>query len=226
MGPSDHGTGASRTAATDNDGVVTFQWKPTNASASSTITLQEEIKPNFDFVDATCKTNEVTRDGAGRRVVRRSRTTSPTVTATLEPGQYATCTVRNKIRQGTIEIEKQAHPQGSQAFAFTGSLGAFSLVDGEDGTTSSKVFGPLPPGTYTVTETVPADWELTGISCTPSTAAVVSGAQVTITLAPEGAVVCTYDDTRVDPPVPPEPPPRPSRPTPGQPTPRSRHRRR
>ena len=70
----------------------------------------------------------------------------------------------------------------------------------------SRTFSPLAPGTYTVSEMVPEDWELTGITCTPATAAVIAGTQVTITLAPGGSVVCTYNDTRIDPPVPPEPP--------------------
>jgi uncharacterized repeat protein (TIGR01451 family) len=212
------GTGASRTAATNADGVATFQWKPSNSTATSTVTLEEQVKPNFDFVDATCQVNSINSSGTRRRVLRRqTNTATPRATATIGPGEYATCTVRNKIRQGTIEIEKKANPQSSQAFGFTGSLGAFNLVDQAGGTSSSKVFGPLPPGTYTVSETVPANWELTGISCIPAAAATIAGPQVTITLAPEGAVVCTYGDRRLEPPAP-EPTPEPT-PTPPGPTP-------
>ena len=40
---------------------------------------------------------------------------------TVGPNQYASCTVRNRIRPGTIEIEKNATPESSQVFAFTGS---------------------------------------------------------------------------------------------------------
>ena len=70
----------------------------------------------------------------------------------------------------------------------------------------SRIFPNLAPGTYTVSEMVPEDRELTGITCTPATAAAIAGTRVTITLAPGGSVVCTYNDTRIDPPVPPEPP--------------------
>src|SRR6185312_3326527 len=49
----------------------------------------------------------------------------------------------------------------------------------------------------------------------------VDGAQVTITLAPESSVVCTYADLRIEPPTPtpsPEPSPEPTpEPTPGGP---------
>ena len=86
----------------------------------------------------------------------------------------------------------------------------------------SRTFPDLPPGTYTVSETVPENWELTGITCTPEAAATITGTEVAITLAPEGAVTCTFNDLRIDPPPPPEPTPDP--PLPG-PTHRARLRR-
>ena len=210
------GTGDSRTAVTDTDGVASFQWKPSDATATSTVTVEEQLKPGFDFVDIACQLNAIDPSGSRRRVVRRTLSTMPIATAPIAPGHYATCLVRNKIRQGTIEIEKRATPQSAKAFDFTGSLGAFSLVDQAGGTASSKVFGPLPPGTYTVGELVPNHWELTGVTCIPGSAAMIVGAQVTITLAPEGAVVCRYNDRRLEPPViePPEPNPEPPGTTP------------
>ncbi|HEY7044531.1 MAG TPA: vWA domain-containing protein, partial [Nocardioidaceae bacterium] len=194
------GSGASRTGTTNDDGVTTFQWKPENATATSTVTIEETLKPGFDFVDADCKVNSVSSSGSRRRVLRRTKTTgNPKATATLAPGEYATCTVRNKITPGTIEIEKQATPQSSQRFLFGGSLGAFTLVDDGKSTSSSKVFEQLTPGTYTVSELVPEDWELTGIACVPASAATIAGTQVTITLAPAGSVTCTYSDNKVEP---------------------------
>ena len=141
-------------------------------------------------------------------VAVRLTMTTPVGEVTVGPNQYASCTVRNRIRPGTIEIEKNATPESSQAFAFTGSpgIGDFTLVDDRTDESVSRIFTPLAPGTYTVSEMVPEDWELTGITCTPAAAAVIAGTQVTITLAPGGSVVCTYNDTRIDPPVPPEPP--------------------
>ncbi|HSQ22488.1 MAG TPA: hypothetical protein VLQ52_06815, partial [Coriobacteriia bacterium] len=64
--------------------------------------------------------------------------------------------------QGSVTIVKQTVPQdaGGQLFAFAGDLGAFSLTGGESNTVSS-----LEPGTYDVTETLPAGWELTQITC-------------------------------------------------------------
>ena len=187
----------ARTQTTGDDGVVTFQWKPSTSEATSTVTLSETTKPGFEFVDATC---EITAPGtSGNRVLRRVRGDSGVPQLTLKPGEFAKCTVRNKIIPGTIEIKKSANPQSSKAFSFTGSapLGSFSLVDdGVDSTKASKVFAGLAPGTYTVNEAVPAGWDLAGIECTPSSAVTISGTQVTIDLASGGSVVCEYTDTK------------------------------
>ena len=209
--PPPPGTG-SRTAVTGKDGVATFQWAPTDARALSRVTLAEDVRPGYQLVDWTCEKNAPGRTRL--RVVRGGAT--PTGTGVLGPREYARCTVRNKIIPGTIEIEKSASPQGAQAFPFTGSgpLGAFTLVD--DGTASaSRVFTGLAPGTYTVSEQVPADWELLGVTCSDPSVT-ITGGQVSIPLAPGGAVVCTYRDRRIDTPVPPPPEP-PTPPTPPDP---------
>jgi uncharacterized repeat protein (TIGR01451 family) len=218
--PAASGTGP-QSQSTDDDGVATFQWKPDNAGATSQVSIAETVNAGYDFVDASCRVNTIQRGG---RLTRGVAFTQPTFGVTVGPGQYATCTVRNKVRVGTIEIEKRATPQSSQPFGFVGSFGPFALVDDEKGTAPSKIFSGLTPGTYTVSELVPQNWQLTGVTCVPSSAAVVSGAQVTITLAPESSVVCTYADLRIEPPTPtpspPEPTPEPTpTPTPSPPAP-------
>jgi uncharacterized repeat protein (TIGR01451 family) len=208
-----------RTETTNEQGIASFQWDTDNASARSTLRLSEGLQDGYDFVDATCSVTQTTRRRS--RVVRSQVVTTPVGEVTVGPNQYASCTVRNRIRPGTIEIEKNATPESSRAFDFTGSLGDFSLVDNRADENMSRIFAGLTPGTYTVSEMVPEDWELTGITCTPQTAGLVAGTQVTITLAPGGSVVCTFIDTRVDPPVPPEPPEPPPTPPapPGPPVP-------
>ncbi|HEY7632899.1 MAG TPA: VWA domain-containing protein [Thermoleophilaceae bacterium] len=201
-----------RSETTNESGVATFQWQPSSSTATSTVSLDEDVKPGFRFVDATCTRNSPTRKR--RRPI--TRTSEPVTQLTLKPNEYYKCTVRNQILPGTIEIEKRATPTGSTQFPFTGTLGPFTLVDDGSGT-SSKIFTGLVPGTYTVSELVPQDWELTGVTCTPAAAGAITGADVTITLAPNASVVCTYSDLRTDPPVPPEPPNPPV--PPGPPTP-------
>ncbi|HWK25246.1 MAG TPA: VWA domain-containing protein [Solirubrobacter sp.] len=203
---------------TDDSGVARFQWSTTSSAARSTLTLAEDVAPGYAFVDAQCTVVSLSR--RARRVVHREAFTQPSGSVELGPLEYATCTVRNRVLPGTIEIEKRAAPQSAQPFAFTGSLGAFSLVDSGTGTSGSKTFTGLAPGTYTVGEDVPDGWALSGIACVPVGAAAIAGTQATITLAPNAAVVCTFHDTRIEPPAPPEPQPNPGpSPTPLPPAP-------
>ena len=192
-----------RTAVTGADGVANFQWKPDRPAATTVVTLQEAVNPGYTLVDWICTTSSL-----GRATLRsRQGTSLPITTGVLLPGDYAKCTLRNRILPGTIEIEKVASPQGPQAFSFTGSapLGAFSLIDDGAAGPSSKTFTGLVPGTYTVAENVPADWELARVTCSDP-GVVIAGAQVTIALAAGKSVVCTYADHQVDPIGPPVPP--------------------
>jgi uncharacterized repeat protein (TIGR01451 family) len=136
----------------------------------------------------------------------------------IGPSDYARCTLRSRVLPGTIEIEKSASPQSGQAFGFTGSgpLGSFALTDDGTAGAASAIFTGLAPGLYTVSEAIPSGWKLSSITCS-SSAVTISGSQVTIPLAPGAAVVCTYRDTRTDPPAPPPPPEPPAPPTPPAP---------
>lgn len=202
------------TVTTDKDGVAAFQWEPDDPTASSSATLQEAPRPGYALVDWTCVTSS-----PGATDPRTTAGTGTQIsTGSLGPSDYARCTLRNRVLPGTIEIEASASPQSAQAFAFTGSgpLGSFSLVDDGTGGSASAIFTDLAPGTYTVGEAVPSGWELSGITCS-NPAVAISGTQVTIPLAPGGAVVCTYRDRRLDPPSPPPPPEPPVPPTPPPP---------
>ena len=136
-----------RTETTNDDGVATFQWKPSSAGATSIVSLDEDQQSGYEFVDYTC---EKSAPGETRRRVIGGRSLDKQIQITIGPNEYAKCTVRNRIIPGTIEIEKEATPQGSREFAFTGSsgLGAFTLLE-DDGTESqsSRTFDGLAPGT-------------------------------------------------------------------------------
>jgi hypothetical protein len=71
------------------------------------------------------------------------------------------------IFPASITIVKQATPEGSKSFSFAAApspLADFSLVD--DGTTANtKVFSGIESFvSYTITETVPSNWSLDGVS--------------------------------------------------------------
>lgn len=106
---------------------------------------------------------------------------------TLGAGESVACTFTNTLlddNTGAITIIKQATPSDTgQAFDFTGDLGNFSLMHGE------FVVETLPPGTYTVSETVPAGWQLDSAVCD-------DGSPVNaIDLAAGENVTCTFSNS-------------------------------
>jgi uncharacterized repeat protein (TIGR01451 family) len=72
----------ARAQLTGADGVATFQWKPVDADAASTVALAETPKPGYVYVSHTCQKAE----GPAVQVTR----------GTLAPNEYAKCTVRNR----------------------------------------------------------------------------------------------------------------------------------
>lgn len=93
------------------------------------------------------------------------------------------------VQAGKIRIVKQTSPSGDpQTFDFTGEIVA-TLGDGE------SADADVDPGTYSVSESVPAGWELTDITCDDMDS---SGSGTTATFnVDEGEVVtCTFTNTK------------------------------
>jgi len=91
-------------------------------------------------------------------------TLSNPVNATLGTKTVHTYTIEDNVVQPcSITIVKETDPDTDTTtqFDFTGELGSFNLTGNGD----SKKFTDLAPGTYNITETVPACWNLTDISC-------------------------------------------------------------
>lgn len=122
-----------------------------------------------------------------------------TVSIDLDPGEQIACTFLDTeipAMEGTVVIVKDAIPDGPQSFDFTGGLGAFSLSDSSP-VDKSITFTGVTAGTYDVTETVPAGWDLTGIVCVdPDGGTTVDVGMATATLdVDDGEVVtCTFVD--------------------------------
>ncbi|MGH2526847.1 MAG: prealbumin-like fold domain-containing protein, partial [Actinomycetota bacterium] len=104
----------------------------------------------------------------------------------LEAGETVTCTFTN-TRRGRIIVEKQTIPNGDPTlFSFTPSYGSsFQLADGQQNNS-----GLLVPGAYSVSETVPAGWNLTSATCSDgsSPSSIVLDANETVT--------CTFTNTK------------------------------
>jgi hypothetical protein len=123
-----------------------------------------------------------------------------TVTIDLDAGETIACTFHDgelpPAGQGTITIVKDAVPDGPQSFSFTGDLGPFALADSSP-TDKSITFTGLALGSYDVTETVPAGWDLAGIVCVDpdsGTTVDVGTATASIDLDDQEVVTCTFTD--------------------------------
>jgi hypothetical protein len=143
-------------------------------------------------------------DPTGGEVQSVTSVSGQTATVDLGENDTVTCTFRNRedftLTRGRILVDKVTVPAADSAsFSFdtTGSgYNSFSLTDAAPPNNS----GFLVPGAYTVSEVVPAGWDLTGVTCavsgtggsTPST----SGATATIQLAAGDTVTCTYTNTK------------------------------
>ena len=80
----------------------------------------------------------------------------------LDWGDDITCVFSNESL-AEIVVSKSTAPATDPEridFAFTGGLGAFSIGDGEE-----RSSGLVGAGTYSVTELVPAGWDLTDVAC-------------------------------------------------------------
>ncbi|GHF25160.1 DUF11 domain-containing protein [Pseudolysinimonas yzui] len=113
----------------------------------------------------------------------------------LDAGETVSCTYTNTER-GIILVDKETLPDEYDqdfSFGFTPdgeSTIPFLLNDADDDEGDPWSSGLVPPGTYTVAETVPAHWSLTSISCP-----VAGETSATVTLEPGAVVTCVFTNT-------------------------------
>jgi len=137
----------------------------------------------FDFVSLVCTTS-----GTGTSATVDNATRS--VSIHLGDNGTVDCTYTNRMR-GHILIDKVTDPSGDPtAFTFTPSYNGgatFNLSDGDPANDS----GAIVPGTYSVSESVPAGWTLTSATCSDGSpvTAIVLGAGETVT--------CTFVNTKL-----------------------------
>lgn len=130
----------------DNEQIVVANLAPGNYSST------ESVPAGWELTDIVCNDDNSTVDLG-----------TATANFVLEAGEAVTCVFVNTedtATDGTITILKQADPSDTgQFFDFTGDLGNFSLMHGEFNVET------LTPGTYAVSETVPAGWQLDSATC-------------------------------------------------------------
>jgi len=124
-----------------------------------------------------------------------SDTQSSNANASVSAQMSCTC----RSRKGTIVIEKQTTGgTGSFSFTTTKPAGQPTFAVGPLNTTAanpaSTTISDLLPGTYSVTEVVPAGWTLTGITC--SAGGSVAGSTATINLTAGSTVTCRFNNRK------------------------------
>lgn len=113
------------------------------------------------------------------------------INVNVGPSGTSNFTLCNARDTGTITIIKDAQPDSSQSFDFTGNLGNFSLIDDGTGTQNSHTFSKLETGTYTITEPNVNGWDLTDVSC-DSENADTHNRNAVINLAKDDNIICTF----------------------------------
>lgn len=99
------------------------------------------------------------------------------------------------IFPASITIVKQADPEGSTSFDFSGGLGNFSLTD--DGTlANTTTFADITDfTTYDITELVPSGWSLDSVSCDDGSPVDLGAASASVTVDEGDSVTCTFTNS-------------------------------
>ena len=147
-----------------------------------TYSSQEIVPAGWELTSISCDDANSTGDvGTGK------------ATFNLEAGETVKCTFSNKLKRGTIIVEKQTDPDGAAgSFTFSGHA-AGSISDG-----GTIVVSNLLPGTYTSTEADPSpQFELTNISCNDANSTrSLNQRKATFNLEAGETVKCTFTNAQ------------------------------
>jgi hypothetical protein len=164
---------------------------------TETLDLSEVVPAGWDLTSASC-----TIAGTTGTTGAFDEETATITDLEIREGLETTCTFNNAMPMGNIIVRKVANPVGTTAvFPFDPSWSDtnFNLSEGSPPFMMSKGSGPLPAGTYTVSELVPSNWKLTDLVCAdPDNGSEVdfTTATATVDLDANETVTCTFTDTK------------------------------
>ncbi|MBK9605030.1 MAG: DUF3494 domain-containing protein [Betaproteobacteria bacterium] len=155
--------------------------------APGTYDVTETVPAGWSLTGLTCSN--------GSTVTLATATANVAVAA----DEAVTCTFTNTLLppiqgQGSITIIKNTIG-GDGTFNFSGAQSFPILTSGGTGS-NATAFASVAPGTYNVTETVPAGWSLTGLTCSNGSTVTLATATANIAVAADEAVTCTFTNTR------------------------------
>ncbi len=116
-----------------------------------TYSVSETVPSGWDLTSSPCVSSKGDSETIGN--------------ISLQAGETVTCAFNNE-KDANIIVKKETNPNGdAQVFNFTANYDAdgFSLSDGQQNDS-----GDIDPGTYSVSESVPAGWDLDSSPCISS----------------------------------------------------------
>lgn len=147
-------TGSPSGTIDANNGTITI-----NNVAPGTYATSESATSGWDLTDLTCNDGESTTPSTVNANTR-------TATFKVDPGETVTCTFTN-TKRGHLVVQKTTNPTADpNVFAILAS-GSGTITGGGSGTVTDATDKnyEVTPGTYSVTETVPGNWDQTSNTC-------------------------------------------------------------
>ncbi len=120
---------------------------------------------------------------------------SPVTAIVVSAGETVTCTFTNTLQSGHLIVQKTTLPAGDSTVFSINASGTGTITGGGAGTVTDALDKDyeVTPGTYSVTETVPAGWDKTGDTCQGVVVAAGQTATCTITNTLRGHIIVVKD---------------------------------
>ncbi|MFC1701483.1 beta strand repeat-containing protein [Pseudomonadota bacterium] len=161
-------------------------------SPQTDLSIVENLPSGWDTTNIVCA-------GATNNGTFADDASSPQISGIqIAEGEDVICTVSNTKLASLTVVKNTAGGNGVFEFTANNGIGAFQLDTGANNTASTAPFENLQPGNdYSITETIPANWELSSASCNNGSGTLgLNGALTGINLQPGAAVTCTFNNVR------------------------------
>lgn len=158
-----------------------------------TYTIYQNTPLDWNLTSVTCK------QGSGSDLI--TPVVNGAVTLTVRPGETTTCTFNNKSMEGNLIINKHASG-GSDRFYFditrTGLAGGTTRSEYIDAKNNVPQALPLKiaPGTYNISEIVPAGWVLAQFSCINTTYSTAENGVINVEIVDGKTTICDFYNTK------------------------------
>jgi len=187
--------GDTFTFAGDLAGTVSAGQSLSAGFAAGTYSISEVVPAGWDLTGIVCRGGSVTYTGVGG--ANPTPTFAPgdtTINVLISEADVVPCTFTN-TKRGSIRVVKNTQG-GDASFDFIGASTFQIVTEGGSGENTTAFASVSPGTTYAITETIPPEWRLTGLTCTNASLVDLASATARVTVAPGENVTCTFTDAR------------------------------